>query len=96
MRNGVPLLFALGSAAHQQHSAGSFSISRNRHVRFRKRTCRSAISLWRGVVQGQHWLTDHQFVDAVAVAMITPDPVVITVAFIDYLVAGVTGATRQR
>jgi chromate transporter len=49
--------------------------------------------LYSGVVQGHHWLTDHQFVDAVAVAMITPGPVVITVAFIGYLVAGVAGAT---
>ena len=49
--------------------------------------------LYGGVVQGHHWLTDRQFVDAVAVAMITPGPVVITVAFIGYLVAGVTGAT---
>jgi chromate transporter len=49
--------------------------------------------LYGGVVQGHHWLTDHQFVDAVAVAMITPGPVVITVGFIGYLVAGVTGAT---
>jgi len=49
--------------------------------------------LYGGVVQGHHWITDHQFVDAVAVAMITPGPVVITVAFIGYLVAGVGGAT---
>ncbi len=49
--------------------------------------------LYGGVVQGHHWLTDKQFVDAVAVAMITPGPVVITVAFIGYLVAGVSGAT---
>lgn len=48
--------------------------------------------LYGGVVQGNHWLTDRQFVDAVAVAMITPGPVVITVAFIGYLVAGVKGA----
>jgi len=48
--------------------------------------------LYGGVVQGHHWLTDHQFVDAVAVAMITPGPVVITVAFIGYLVAGTAGA----
>jgi chromate transporter len=48
--------------------------------------------LYGGVVQGHHWLTDHQFVDAVAVAMITPGPVVITVAFIGYIVAGVSGA----
>jgi chromate transporter len=49
--------------------------------------------LYGGVVEGHHWLTDHQFVDAVAVAMITPGPVVITVAFIGYLVAGLAGAT---
>jgi chromate transport protein ChrA len=40
-----------------------------------------------------HWLTERQFLDAVAVAMITPGPVVITVAFIGYLVAGPLGAT---
>ncbi len=49
--------------------------------------------LYSGVVQGHHWLTDHQFVDAVAVAMITPGPVVITVAFIGFIAAGVPGAT---
>jgi chromate transporter len=46
-----------------------------------------------GVVNQFHWLTERQFVDAVAVAMITPGPVVITVAFIGYLVAGPLGAT---
>jgi chromate transporter len=45
-----------------------------------------------GVVQEHHWLTETQFLDAVAVAMITPGPVVITVAFIGYLVAGLPGA----
>src|SRR5438552_3689379 len=49
--------------------------------------------LYGGVVQGHHWLNEHQFVDAVAVAMITPGPVVITVAFIGYLVACLSGAT---
>jgi chromate transporter len=49
--------------------------------------------LYGGVVQGHHWLNDQQFVDAVAVAMITPGPVVITVAFIGYLVAGISGAS---
>lgn len=48
--------------------------------------------LYGGVVREHHWLNDQQFLDAVAVAMITPGPVVITVAFIGYLVAGVTGA----
>lgn len=46
-----------------------------------------------GVVNEHHWLTDQQFLDAVAIAMITPGPVVITVAFIGYLVAGPLGAT---
>ena len=45
-----------------------------------------------GVVEEHHWLTEQQFLDAVAVAMITPGPVVITVAFIGYLVAGPLGA----
>ena len=48
--------------------------------------------LYGGVVTEHHWLNDKQFVDAVAVAMITPGPVVITVGFIGYLVAGVSGA----
>jgi chromate transporter len=48
--------------------------------------------LYGGVVVKLHWLTERQFVDAVAVAMITPGPVVITAAFIGYLVAGVLGA----
>lgn len=46
-----------------------------------------------GVVNDFHWLTERQFLDAVAVAMITPGPVVITVGFIGYLVAGPLGAT---
>jgi len=46
-----------------------------------------------GVVQQHHWLTERQFLDAVAVALITPGPVVITVAFIGFLVAGPLGAT---
>jgi chromate transporter len=45
-----------------------------------------------GVVVDHQWLSEHQFVDAVAVAMITPGPVVITVGFIGYLVAGFPGA----
>ena len=45
-----------------------------------------------GVVNQFHWLTERQFLDALAVAMITPGPVVITVAFIGYLVAGPAGA----
>lgn len=48
--------------------------------------------LYSGVVQEHHWLNDRQFLDAVAVAMITPGPVVITTAFIGFLVAGFWGA----
>jgi chromate transporter len=48
--------------------------------------------LYGGVVTENHWLNERQFVDAVAVAMITPGPVVITVGFIGYLIAGFAGA----
>jgi chromate transporter len=46
-----------------------------------------------GVVTENHWLTEQQFIDAVAVAMITPGPVVITVGFIGYLIDGFPGAS---
>ena len=49
--------------------------------------------LYGELVQTRGWLDDRQFLDAVAVAMITPGPVVITVAFIGYLVAGTWGMT---
>jgi chromate transporter len=48
--------------------------------------------LYGGVVKDYKWLNDQQFLDAVAIAMITPGPVVITVGFIGYLVAGLPGA----
>ena len=48
--------------------------------------------LYGGLVVQSHWLTERQFLDAVAVAMITPGPVVITAGFIGYLVAGPVGA----
>src|SRR6266571_704291 len=49
--------------------------------------------LYGSVVNEHHWLNERQFIDAVAVAMITPGPVVITVGFIGYLIAGFPGAT---
>jgi chromate transporter len=48
--------------------------------------------LYSGVVKEYGWLNEQQFLDSVAVAMITPGPVVITVGFIGYLVAGFKGA----
>ncbi len=48
--------------------------------------------LHQGVVLSHHWLTERQFLDAVAVGIITPGPVVITAAFVGYLVAGFWGS----
>ncbi|MGH7561443.1 MAG: chromate efflux transporter [Gemmatimonadales bacterium] len=45
-----------------------------------------------GAVEQHGWLTEREFLDAVAVSLITPGPVVITVAFIGYLTAGLAGA----
>jgi len=49
--------------------------------------------LQEGVVREYHWLTEREFLDAVAMGMITPGPVVITAVFVGYLVAGMAGAT---
>ena len=46
-----------------------------------------------GVVEQRHWLTEAQFMDAIALSFLPPGPVVIMVAFIGYIVAGVGGAT---
>lgn len=48
--------------------------------------------LHQGVVLQHHWLNEQQFLDAVAVGIITPGPVVITAAFVGYLVAGFQGS----
>src|SRR5262249_31080416 len=47
--------------------------------------------LYKGVVHEHHWLTEQQFRDAVAVAMVTPGPVVITAGFIGFFAGGLTG-----
>ena len=48
--------------------------------------------LHQGLVHDHHWLTEQQFVDAVAMGLISPGPVVIMATFAGYLVVGITGA----
>jgi chromate transporter len=92
-RTTVPLLFTVGAVAVNGTLSEIFLYFAKAGLFVFGSGLAVVPFLYGGVVQGHHWLTDHQFVDAVAVAMITPGPVVITVAFIGYLVAGVAGAT---
>src|SRR5262249_44148712 len=71
--------------------ADPYLLRQGGRVRIRQRPRDRAVPL-RGVVQEYGWLNDKQFLDAVAVAMLTPGPIVITVAFIGYLVASFPGA----
>jgi len=51
--------------------------------------------LYGGVVVEHRWLTESQFIDAMAIGLLTPGPIVITVAFIGYLVSGLSGAATS-
>jgi chromate transporter len=44
------------------------------------------------LVDQYHWLGNRQFLDAVAIGMISPGPVVITATFVGFLLAGLPGA----
>ncbi len=92
-RSSVPLLFAVGAVGVGGSLAELFLYFAKAGMFVFGSGLAVVPFLYGGVVKGHHWLTDRQFVDAVAVAMITPGPVVITVAFIGYLVAGLAGAT---
>lgn len=48
--------------------------------------------LQQGLVTEHAWLTERQFLIAVAIGMISPGPVVITATFVGYLVAGFWGS----
>jgi chromate transporter len=93
VRSAVPLLFTVGAVGVSGSLWGIFFFFAKAGMFVFGSGLAVVPFLYGGVVQGHHWLTDRQFVDAVAVAMITPGPVVITVAFIGYLVAGIAGAT---
>ena len=92
-RSAVPLLFTVGAVGAGGSLWGLFFYFAKAGMFVFGSGLAVVPFLYGGVVQDHHWLTDRQFVDAVAVAMITPGPVVITVAFIGYLVAGLAGAT---
>jgi len=77
---GVPLLAELGGFFVK---AGAFTFCSGLAI---------VPFLHQGVVLQHHWLTERQFLDAVAVGIITPGPVVITAAFVGYLTAGFQGA----
>jgi chromate transporter len=95
--SSTPLIFALAVPSLTTHAAASLSTIFWFFVKAGAFVFGSGLAivpfLYGEVVQTNQWLSDREFLDAVAVAMITPGPVVITVAFIGYLMAGFWGMT---
>ncbi len=98
-RPAVPALFGLGGLFSGGHGLASAATIGTLFLFFLKAGAfvfGSGLAivpfLYGGVVGQYHWLTERQFLDAVAVAMITPGPVVITAGFVGYLVGGTVGA----
>jgi chromate transporter len=95
--SSTPLLFALAAPSTTTQAAASLPTIFWFFVKAGAFVFGSGLAivpfLYGEVVQTNHWLSDREFLDAVAVAMITPGPVVITVAFIGYLMAGFWGMT---
>lgn len=73
----------LGQLAYFFFKAGAFTFGSGLAV---------APFLHQGAVLDHHWLTERQFLDSVAVGMITPGPVVIMATFAGYLIQGFLGS----
>lgn len=87
------LLFGFGIASLEDSTLGKIAIFFTKAGAFVFGSGLAIVPfLHSGVVTENKWLTEHEFLDAVAVAMITPGPVVITVGFIGYLIDGFAGA----
>lgn len=91
--SSIPSFFAAGTGAAQNASLLNMGLFFGKAGAFVFGSGLAIVPfLYGDVVKEYQWLTQHEFLDAVAVAMITPGPVVITVGFIGYLVAGFPGA----
>jgi chromate transporter len=86
----IPALLALGASGGTLVALGLFFVKAGAFI------FGSGLAivpfLREGVVHQHHWLDQRQFLDAVAMGLLTPGPVVISATFIGYLVGGLAGA----